>query len=122
MACEYSPTAPTYDQMIDAYDKSEFSYYKKLLGIKLSAFVTNDNGDDLTQLLAFAEEGDYKAFIDGLSWVAWSTNGKPKPTVFIFPETLTSSQRHSIHRMQRGLVMKSRTLGGKLHVFLADFA
>ena len=83
-------------------------------------YVANEESDELAQILAFAEEGNYRGFVDSL---ILCTHGRPimrhVQTMFIFPETLSKELRQKVHRMQTKKML-SNTNYGKLHVFLID--
>ena len=119
----------TEDQWIEFMKSDEYKKFhgkfiidelKKEFGTEHIAFVSNEESDDLTQLLWIAEKGNRDAFIDGLSWVAWSTNGKPKSTMFIFPKGLSRFHRRNIHMLSLKGQIKSVTVCDKLHVFVKE--
>jgi len=108
------------DEYQKFYNNQLINYYKEDFGTEHIAYVSNEEGDDLTQLLWIAEKGNRDAFIDGLSWVAWSTNGKPKSTMFIFPKGLSKFHRRNIHCLNLKEKIKSVTLDDILYVFVKD--
>ena len=73
-------------------------YYKKYHKIEHEVEITDK--DDLDQLFWMASSGDRGAFIDQLNWMAVGAYGKPVPTRFIFPSSLSIKDRHNIHKMQ----------------------
>jgi hypothetical protein len=102
--------------MRDYFD--ELSLKDLMKGYHTEHRVDVDQQDDIDQILWMAQKSDHGAFVDHLSWLAWDKNGKPKGTLFVFPATLTSKERQSIHRLGRADNVFSKTFRGKLHVFV----
>ena len=94
---------------------------KKKFETERTAFVNNDECCELSQLLDISKNGDRDSFIGSLKWVALCSYGEPKSTVFVFPETLSKEDRLSIHRLGLKNKLGTKTLFGKLHVFIKTF-
>jgi hypothetical protein len=109
----------TENAMRDYFDQEIFDYIKKRMGIEHIIHIDQD--DDLAQLFWMASNADHDAFVDQLHWISCGTKENPKAAAFIFPATVTSKERQMIHRLGRAGRMESKTLFGKLHVFIKKF-
>jgi hypothetical protein len=85
----------------------------------------SDDLDDLKQLLWMATNNDRNAFIDQLSWMSIEHYKKNLPIQFVFPNSLSRTDRHNIHKMQSGSrVLYYRTytdLNGNLNLFINKY-
>ena len=114
----------SFEEADKARDTYNIERLKKIFKVEHIVHPSNDDGDELTELLEIAKTGNRENFIWGLSWFAWCTNGKPKPTMFVFPKTLTKQDRMNIHRMSKYNILQTYTSGNEsariLHVFVGE--
>jgi len=77
-----------------------------------------DDQDDIDQLLWMAHNDAHDAFVNHLCWICCHKGPYPNKTVFIFSESLTPCDRSYIHTLGRKNKMYSRTINGKINVFV----
>jgi hypothetical protein len=69
-------------------------------------------------LLGYAEHRAQSYFVSHLKMMAMNGSNHLRQTRFIFNNTLTTQQRHSIHRMQHHLLYHSISVDGYLNIFI----
>ena len=101
----WPPTIPNYSEVMEhVYRKpsqrDDIEYYKKYHKIECEIEITDK--DDLDKLLFMASSGNRTAFVDRLCVMAFKKHGKcaQHGTRFIFPNSLSVTERQSIHKMQ----------------------
>lgn len=76
----------------------------------------------LDHILTIAKSGNRDAFITGLKNIIQGIFGVRKEcsssSLFIFPKTLTPSERQSIHKLSGFLIFETLTHDEKLHLFI----
>jgi hypothetical protein len=98
----WPPTISNYPEVMEPvpYIKDDIEYYKKYHKIECEIEITDK--DDLDKLLFMASSGKLTSFIDRLCVMAFKKHGKcaQHGTHFIFPSSLSASERQHIHKMQ----------------------
>ena len=85
--------------MFNQYDSTMINNLSHHMKIEHIVNISDDS-EDLKQLLWMASNNDHDAFIDQLSWMSVDYCKKNLPVHFVFPVSLTKSDRHKIHKMQ----------------------
>ena len=81
-------------------DKANIDKLTKMYGISNTLYINPwENHGQTWEKLLHASTISQSLFIDGLFCVAWPQVGYPAPTRFVFHKSLTTAQRHMIHKI-----------------------
>ena len=93
-------------------EKTKESYFLEDYDVQNVIFIESANETDL---LGYASNGERGFFTNYLKALCLNLTGG---TRFVFNNTLTTQQRHSIHRMQGHRYYESITIDGRLNIFI----